>query len=310
MIGFFDPNPPSQMYRRPSAGDIFGSVLSFFLIFFVLLIALAYLLFPVFVFFMCIGVALGVFYALVVYIRAFVDACRQVGNVRARNGVTKFIFRWGVLFGKASWFACRDNFNIARNALLRASGYRLLSFKKWMWLLVAPSIMIFGTLLIAAIALLQLFMFAMAAFMIFWLLMLILALLFLGAFIYGVIDTVRNFSYTASRHNNIFTSFDFSKYAAFGELFPIHVKGYFQSLFGYCKDICTENWSQGITNFKSANTYSLFSFWRYFLLLSPVSLNLISALAVILFCVFFFLLFVPMFLANVVWLVIVKIFFR
>lgn len=308
MFGFFRPTP--VVYYKPDPGDVFGSIMAFLVLMLVLFLVFAQISMYILFVFLGIGCAIGLFYAIVVYVRSFVGACRTLGTVGVRNGLGRFLLKWAKLFGLASWYALKENFAIAQNALIKAGGYRFLSFKKWMWLVVAPTVLVCGALLIVAVIFLQLFVFFSATMFLVGLVLTALALLFLAGTVYAVIQTVRNIPYAWRNNGNIFASFDFSKYPYWKDLFPVHVKGYFGSLFGCCKDIFVENWNQGVSNFQTSKGYSIFSIVKYFLLITPVSILLFSLPFLFAFVVFFLIVFPLMLLANVIWIVIAKIFFH
>ncbi|MBQ8295340.1 MAG: hypothetical protein IJX87_02770 [Clostridia bacterium] len=284
-----------------------GAILIFILIVLVI-IGVFYIGGTLLAIFLGVGMLIGVAYALFVYIRAFINECRSIGSVTGSNGVTQFLLRWLHLFLRSSWSALKDNWDIAQTAIIKSKGEKL--FKKAMWLFVAPTVLVFGTALIVAVGVLQLFILLAIAAALLTLVFTVFVLLFAAAFVYGIVDTVKNFIAIAPSNGNIFTALDFSKYPLFSELFPVRSKDYFTTLFGYCRDLCVENWSQGATNFSTAKTYSAISFWRYFLFLSPFALTILSAVTVALFTVFFTILYVPMLVVNVLWICIAKIFFR
>ena len=258
--------------------------------------------------FLAVGALIGLGYALFVYVRAVINECKTIGSVTGSNGVTAFLRRWLFLFLRSSWTALKDNWDIAQSAVIKSKGEKL--FKKLMWLFVAPCVLVFGTVLIAAVGVVQIILFLALAMAILAIVFVIFVLLFTVAFVYGIIDTVKNCISVIPSNGNIFTTLDFSKYPLFSEIFPVRTKDYFTTLYGYCKDLCVENWTQGVTNFTTAKGYSAFSILRYFLLLSPIALTLLSAVVVVLFTVFFGVLYVPMLIVNVLWICIAKIFIR
>ncbi|MBQ3063414.1 MAG: hypothetical protein IJC99_01245 [Clostridia bacterium] len=298
------------VYKRPEPGDILGSILVVLVIVAMLFFIWAYLSAIVLAVFLGIGGVIGLAYTLYVYVKALASACQNLGGSSVSNKFLAFLLGWLKLVGLTSLYAFRENLQVANNAIIKAGGYRFLSFKKWMWLAVAVTVMLIGTVLILFLALVHLGVFLALAYLAFWLVVAALALMLAVSVVYAVINTVRNFLSATGMHGNIFTSFDFSGSAQFSELFPVYVKGYFGTLWGYITSIFSDNWSQSVTNFQAASGYSLVSFWHYFLLISPIGLQIVSAVAAVMLGVFFLVLFFPLFLANVIWLCISKIFFR
>ena len=298
------------VYRRPDPGEVFGSVMAVLVVVALFFFIALYFGAIVLSVFLGIGIAIGFAYTIYVYIKSLVSACRNLGGASVSNRLLAFLLGWLKLVGLTSLYAFRENLQVANNAIIRAGGYRFLSFKKWMWMIVAPTVLLIGTALILFLALVHFGIFFALAYLALWLIVAAFALMLAVSVVYAIINTVRNFPDAVSVNGNIFTSFDFTRGAQFGELFPIYIKGYFTTLWGYITSIFSDNWSQSGTNFSAASYHSLVSFWHYFLLISPVGLMAVSVLAAVLVGVFFGAVFLPMLLANVIWLCISKVFFR
>ena len=298
------------VYRKPDPGEVFGSVMAFLVVVAFLFFLFAYFWGIVLLVFLGIGVTIGLAYTLYVYIKSFVEACRNLTPSSVSNRLLAFLIGWLKLVGLTSLYAFKENLQVASNAMLRASAYRLLSFKKWMWLIVAPTVLVIGTGLILFLAMLHFGVFLSLAYLAFWLIVAALAVMFAAGLVYAVIYTIRNFPGTVNMNGNIFTSFDFSRSAQFSELFPVYVKGYFGTLWGYISGIFSDNWAQSGNNFSAASGHSLVSFWHYFLWISPIALMAVSLVFAVVLGAFFLIAFFPLFLANVVWLCISKIFIR
>ena len=298
------------VYRKPDPGEVFGSVMATLVVIALIVAFAVYIGGIILAIFLGIGVLIGLAYTLYVYIKALVQASRNLGGSSVSNRFLAFLLGWLKLVGLTSLYAFKENLQVANNAMIKASGYRLLSFQKWMWLIVAPTVLIVGTALILFLAMVHLGIFLTLAYIVLWLILAALALMLAVSIVYAIIITVRNFPDTVRANGNIFTSFDFTRSAQFSELFPVYVKGYFSTLWGYITGIFSDNWAQSGNNFSSASCYSLVSFWHYFLLISPVGLMAVSALFAAVIGAFFLVLFLPMLLANVIWLGISKIFFR
>ncbi len=298
------------VYRKPDPGEVFGSVMAFLVVLAIIFFIALYIGGIVLAIFLGIGIAIGLAYTLYVYIKSLVAACQNLGTSSVSNRLLAFLLGWLKLVGLTSLYAFKENLQVASNAMIRAGGYRFLSFKKWMWLIVAPTVLVVGTALILLFAMVHLGVFLSLAYLAFWLIVAALALMLAVSVVYAIINTVRNFPDTVNMNGNIFASFDFTRSAQFGELFPVYVKGYFATLWGYISGVFSDNWAQSGNNFGAASGHSLISFWHYFLLISPVGLMAVSAVFAAVLGVFFLITFLPLFLANVIWLCIAKIFFR
>ena len=298
------------VYRRPDPGEVFGSVMAVLVVIAIIFFIALYIGGIVLAVFLGIGVAIGLAYTLYVYIKSLVAACRNLGGSSVSNRLLGFLLGWLKLVALTSWYAFRENLQVANNAIIKAGAYRFLSFKKWMWLIVAPTVLLVGSALILFLAMVHLSVFLALAYLVLWLIVLALALMLAVSVVYALINTVRNFPDAVRTHGNALASFDFTRSAQFGEIFPVYVKGYFASLGGYIASIFSDNWAQSVNNFQSRTYHSLVSFWHYFLMISPVGLMAVSLVSALLVGAVYLVLFFPLFLANLIWICIAKIFFR
>ena len=148
-----------MFWRRPgyvvSAGDVLGSLLVFLVFAAFFAVIFFYVGYIGLIIFLSIGAVVGLAYSIYVYVKSFVTATKGLGSVTARNAFLTILLKWFTLYKEASRLAFIDNFSIARSAVTKSHGYRILSFRKWMWLMVAPATLIFGTVLIAAVIIIQ-----------------------------------------------------------------------------------------------------------------------------------------------------------
>ncbi len=279
-----------MIWRRPGYAVTMVDVLGSFLIFLIFAAFFAVIFFYVgyigLIIFLSIGAAVGLAYSIYIYIKSFVSAAKGLGTVTARNVFATILLKWFTLYKETSRNAFLDNFVIARNAVTKSHSYRILSFRKWMWLMVAPATLIFGTALIFAIIIIQgglLLAFFGTAFL---LILLFCVLMLLVCLLYGIVATIRNLKVAFSGKPNIFCSFDFSMTAKLSE-FPLAMKGYLTTIVSYINGIWAENFALGKSNIGMAGGYRLFSIQRYFLYLSIIGL---MTVAIIFSCVIFLLL--------------------
>jgi len=300
MFGYYYHDP-----RRPDPGDVFGSFFTFLVIFGILFAVAFYFGSIVLMIFLGIGALIGLIYAVIVYIQSFVDACRSLGGISGRNGLTSILLKWWHLFKNASINAFKSNLSVAHSAIIKAGGYRFLSFKKWMWFIVAPTVLVFGTAMIAFVAFLQLLL-------LFFILQIVLTIFLAACIIYLVIaigyaiGKVGHGLINAFSISNPFSSLDFSRYFLFSDLGRF-TKEYFSSLIR----IVVELWNAGIslisTNFSTAKGYSAFNVIRYFLFITPVAIIPITVLFIALIFIVMPIVYIPLFIAELVWALIVKI---
>ena len=102
--------------KEPDAGDIFGSIMAFLVVLFIIFAFAAMIGFYILLIFLGIGVLIGMGYAIYAYIKGFINACKTISGVHGRNGLTSLLLRWFVLFKNASVFVIKDTFAIAKNS--------------------------------------------------------------------------------------------------------------------------------------------------------------------------------------------------
>lgn len=218
--------------------------------------------------FLSIGAIIGFVYAMIVYVKAFIEACKSVGGVRGKSGFSSFLRKWLYLIGKASLNAFKANFTAAHNALIKSSVYKLLSFRKWMWIIVAPSELIFGTVMIVFVVALQIAIAASAASLIALLILAALCIFIVVGIIYSV-GKVSSLEGTSLSYNNPFGAMSFERYYTFSDLlsFP---KEYFNTIFRAIKDMWRNCISTYVTNTASAKGFGYLNIGRHYLLISSI----------------------------------------
>lgn len=147
--------------RRGSGSSLLGGFLA--KIFIVLAIIAIILLIAGFISwyillaFLAVGVLIGLVYAIRSYIRGCITAKRSlISYTSAHTGKLAEIFDKVLYFNiETAKNAFIENKSVASNALSKAKILRVLSFKKWMWLIVALSVIVFGCIIIAGVVVLQ-----------------------------------------------------------------------------------------------------------------------------------------------------------
>jgi len=280
-------------------GEAFGSFMTFLVIIGIIIAVAAMISWYILLVFLGIGALLGLGYALVMYIKSFVQAVRTVGTVHTNNAILSFLARWFYLFKETSKLAFLENLNVAKSALINARGYRFLSFKKWMWFVVAPAVMIGGTLLILSIILLNIFVLFSLISLILFLIFCIIAVCFLIYFVIALILTIKSIASSWALYNP-FSSLDFSRYGRMGILasFP---KGYFSSLIGIVKLVWVDGANVIKQNVSNSTIYAILNVKKYFLLISPLAIVVASVIFTVLMMLIFTIIFIPLFIIEFFW---------
>lgn len=294
--------------REPDAGEVFGSIMAFLVVVFIIIAFAAMISFYILLAFLGIGILIGMVYAIYAYVKGFISACKTLGGVSGRNGLTSILLKWWVLFKNASIFVIKDTFVLAKNAIVKSSAFKVLSFRKWMWLIVAPTVVVCGLSMVIVVALFQVGL----AFSIVGLILTLLAatalVYLIVSLVYAIIKVGGGFI-SCLKNSNPFSAFDFSRYFTFSDTGRVSGE-YFRYLFTAIKDIWNEAISLMTYNFSSAKGYPVVNVIRYFLFVSPLAIFLVMGIFIAIVFVVLSIVFVPVLLAQLVWGVIRAIFIR
>lgn len=290
-----------MFYRRSYAGDIFASLMVFLIIAAIFLVIFLYIGYIGLIIFLSIGVAIGLAYAIYIYVKSFIAVAKKLHTITARGKVKSFFLKWFVLFKDTTKLAFWDNFSVAKTAITKSHGYKFLSFRKWMWLVVAPATLVFGTILILAIILLQSVILFAIAFLVATIVLLLCIVFLVLDFGYAIVATVKNFGSSFTGKGNIFLQIEFTKSSNFKGL-GVGIVNYYKIMLAYCKGIWDENYLLSKSNIAMASTYKILSFQRYFLYLSIVALMLIAAIVDLILIIGLTAIFLIILIANLLWL--------
>lgn len=289
-----------RRYRDPlDPGEVFGSVMTFFVIIAVIFIFAAMISWYILLVFLGIGAALGLVYAIVMYFKAFFQAIKGVRSVSKKNAILSFIAKWFFLFKETSKLAFIENINVAHGALINARSHRFLSFKKWMWLIVAPTVMLGGTFIILGVIFLNLLIAFAIINLILYLIIMFITICYLVYLFYALFLSVKNLL-SAFSNDNPFSSLDFSRYGKMGILasFP---KGYFASLFAVIKSLWSDAFALMGQNISSSKNYAILNVVKYFLLISPLAIIVASVTFTLIVMVALLIAFIPLFIVEFFW---------
>ena len=293
-------------YRRPDAGDIFGTLLVILVIALIIFAFVAYFGAIILFIFLGIGVAIGAVLALVIYIKELLNALGSLKSYMGANGFTTFLGRWFMLFKVTTVNSFKALFTCAGNALAKSSGFKFLSFKKWMWLVVAPSVIIFGVGAMAAFTLLQIGIILFLVQIALYLLCTIVSLYLLVCVGFSI---VKSFAIMLGKLmlDSPFAHLDFSTLVTYNQ-YGKYCKGYYLSVFDCFLHMYKETASYVKSNFIIGGTYPFFSIKKWFYYISAITMFPITAILSVLFVIVFSVISVPLFIAEIVWITIATVF--
>ena len=296
------------LVEEPDAGDVFGGFLVFIIIVAALFSFLLYIGAIALFIFLAIGVLIGGVYALIVYIKAFITACKSLSDVRGRDGFATFFAKLWQIEKITAITAFKNNFNVAKYAFGRAREFRLLSFRKWMWLIVAPSVILIGSAIILLVIMLQVGI-------VLWLLQIFL--LAVGvAFLLSLLVSFGYSTWVIGKKffanlpiDNPFKQVNFLKAFNFRFL-KLFCKNYFVLVGKNIKTVWEEGKWLITSNLSLSGGYTILNVKKYILLTSPVAVMLAICIYVLLFVLVTVIAFIPLVIAETFWALFTTIFFK
>ena len=291
--------------REPiDGGDVFAGIVLFLIIAAVLAILAIYVgLFILFIF-LGIGIGIAFIYAVIIYVRAFKSSIPAVKMTTGKGAISTIFLKFFVLLKDTSVLAFKDNLSIAHSAIIKAHSYRFISFRKWMWLIVAPSVLIMGSALIIMLALLQFQLVAFISLLIISVVGLIILCCAIINMITAIVNNLSILKKTCSVHR--LQCFEFSNFTTYNS-FAISCKTYWSDFVAIIKDIYTDNITAIKVNYADAISYGLLHIKRYYYLGTIVATYLATLMFVFGVIVVRMIAFIPLLLANIFWATIMAI---
>lgn len=296
------------IYERPSAAEVFGTILTILILGAIVVCFAAWLSWWILIAFLGVGVFIGLVYALIVYIRALFHAMGNLGSYVPRSnsavlGVIEKLFALNAMTAVEAFNTNRFN---AGSALTRAQSYRLISFRKYMWLIAALSMVVFGILLIGAFIALQFGIFLSLAAALVGVVAAICFLYFFAAFFYGLGYETAYF-FGSCRSELDFSCYTFTRYVTFRD-----VADCLRTAFSPLGRMISEFWRNTLDrardNFTDGMSRPLYSLYRWLQLISPATLVLWAGVWTLLGCIFLPILLFFMWLGLLLFTCVIKIF--
>ncbi len=285
---------------------LFGNILSSILVTIIILIFVSAIFssigLMVLSVFLAVGVGIAAIYALIVYVKSFVVAVRELSGCEIHS-FWALLKRWVTIILVASKYSFKENMSVASNALAKSGQYRLLSPKRWMWFMVAVAVVVLGTAIVIGVIGLQIMIFLFFAQIIVGALLAYFTIAFLFACFYSVFWSVKN---TKKDYIGEMFAFDFTASVELSQ-FSYAAKQYYIGLWNMIFDIFNENLEIGKSNKSYASNYKIYQPQYVFLFSTLLALPLISILWAIILAVISTLCYVPIVIANLIWLVIAKV---
>lgn len=289
--------------RRMGGGALFGTFLAILTVLILVVVLTAYVGTIVLIIFLCVGAAIGLCYALYMYIKSAVAVVPSRKNVTANGKLQTALLRVWTFIKSSSQLAFKNNIAKAKAMFAQANTCKWLSPRRWMWRMAGLSVIIFGSVMILAVAL-AIFLVACALVILTISVLVLCGLLLLASdLIYSLIMIFRNFGQSFFGRGNIFTSFDFSKAARFPSV-PPAISSFFAILFSYCQGVWITSANSGKNNLLNSANYKLLSPRRIFLVVSVGTLYVVAAVFDVLMTLLFLIVFIVLTLVNVIWVII------
>ena len=287
--------------REQSDAERFGGCLTVIIIAAIIIACLFYFAVYALIFFLALGLLLGGLYSLAVYAKAMYQAIQDLryNPPQATTTVRAFVKGYWVFLFQVTRHSLIEAVSVAQNSFYKFLNYPLISFQKWMWLVVSATILVGEVVFVVAITALQIGIFATALYVLLLLIGAALLLNLIAAFIYTSVLTVGDMIRNIGSYLG-FGAFNFSYYASYSELgatFPAlgsSLRCYFGELIRECTD-------RARMFFSISGAYRIVSIRKWFNLASALMMFINFALYNLLFMPLYFVAFILVFIANAVW---------
>ena len=288
------------MYRNDNGrerGDFFSGLLLFFVFCSIFVLIGLYIGSIILFVFLGIGVAIGLVYSIIVYIRSIISL-KYKFNFKNCTNIKQILLKWIIFFKDVSKTSFFENFNVARNAVAKSQMYRFLSFRKWMWLIVAPSVIIIGSILISSIIITQALLFVLI-FFILSVVLLICSVICLIINLFPATVFACRLCFCAIKKKSPIKELCFNVTKSLSEIFKF-VPLYFIKIFEYSKMVHNGCLKKSKRNIANSTIISLTNLKKYYLMVSPVALFLITYLVLMINNIFYVVIFLPLFICRLI----------
>lgn len=270
-------------YRR-SSNFIVGLIIAVILIG-IVLTALFYIGSIVFMIACGIGLLIGLVYAIIIYVKAMIEAGRRVFASSGRKFTFKQYFRFLI---ETSKIAFMDNLAASKKSYYKSTGHKLLSPKKWAWLIACVATTVFGTMLLLACI-------AVHALIAIWLFTVALSVIFLvltiPTVIYSLFTVCPEFVKTVSNYNPWKIRLRRSG--------ARHYSGeYFSRLIEIVRTVWRDNLALMRSNISKSRAFGFLNIKKYVLLFSPCVIIAAELVMILLMFIIFGVSYLPLLLIN------------
>ena len=284
-------------YNGREQGDFFSGLLLFFVFCSIFVLIGLYIGSIILFIFLGVGVAIGLVYSIIVYIRSIISL-KYKFNFKNCTSIKQILLMWINFFKDVSKISFFENFNVARNAIAKSRMYRFLSFRRWMWLIVAPSVIIIGSILICLIIIVQVLLFVVSCFIL-SVVLLISSLICLIINLFPATAFACRLCFRTIKNNSPIKELCFDGSKSLSEIFKL-VPHYFIKIFEYSKKTHKECLKKSKRNIANSKIISLKNLKKYYLMVSPVALFLITYLVLMINNIFYVVIFLPLFICRLI----------
>ena len=287
--------------REQSDAERFGGCMTFLVIAAIIIGVLIYFAAYVLLAFLALGLLLGCLYCLIVYAKAMYEAIQDIryNPPQAANTMLTFIKGYWIFFFGVTRHSIIEAASVAQNSFYKFLNYRFLSFQKWMWLVVAGTILVGEVVFTIAIIALQ---FAILATVIYLVCMLILAALLINlivALVYTTVLEISDICKNTAMYLGL-SSFDFSSSASYPVLIA-NFPALRDNLRAYYGAILSDYLERMRMFIGMSKAYRLISVRKWFNLASALTISVCFVVYNLIYTVLYLIAFLLIFIVNAIW---------
>ncbi len=290
-----------MFYYAPPPRDRDGGCFAFLAIFIIIAIIAIWIGWYILLFFLGLGLIVGCVFALIIYIRALVEAIRELAAAPpyASNKLLTVLKGYGMLLVKVIANSFRETMTVVSNSFTKFLNHRVLSFQKWMWLTVVVTVAVSELVFLLAVIMFQFALVAAILTLIFYAVLTVLAINMIAALGYtavlAMMHLIKNVgTYQRMNHFTFSSISTFSAWLDAPRLLLASEKEFFRAMI-------EDTSLRASTFFAYSGAHRLISVQKWFNLTCGLAIWIVTIALSLAFTVCYLIVFLAIWIANLFW---------
>ena len=290
----------SYYYRDPYYDDRNAGCFGALAILIIIAVLAIYIGAYVLLFFMGIGLAVGLTFSLIIYVRSLINAIKSLSMSApsASNSLLKIIKIVFVLFYQVMVNSIRETMTVVSNSFTKFCNYRVLSFQKWMWFTVVVTVTVCEIIFVIAVIALEAALIFAVCYVLFAIICAVLLVDLIVALVYDSVHCIKDMINGIRLYQRMdhFTFSTASTYATLLGSWKILMEG--KKL--YVKSIIPATVSKTKLMWAMSGAYRIISVRKWFYIASSLVMGVVSFALNFVFMLSYTLVFTLIWIANAI----------